>query len=103
PARIKLMVTNVIAEVIYLPLTHLAFLAEKMGFNAGHWLLSSYKNTSFYTVRTDFRDSFSIPLEQLFAKNEITTLMHDAGVENIRFSNSSPFRCAVGQKQQASQ
>ena len=103
PAWIKLMVTNVIAVVVYLPLARLAFLGEKAGFNVGHWLLSSYRNTSFYTMRTDSRDRFGTPLEQRFTKNEITTLMQGAGLENIRFSNRFPFWCAVGQKRQPSQ
>lgn len=102
PSWVKLLVTNVIAAAIYLPLARLAFLGEKAGFNVGAWLLSSYRNTSFYTMRTDARDRFGTPLEQRFTKIEIAAMMQDAGLEDIRFSDRFPFWCAVGRKRQPS-
>jgi len=98
PPRLKAGVTNLIAGLVYFPLARIALLAEKLGLKAESWLLSSYRNVSFYTMRTDSRDRFGTPLEQRFTKDEITAMMMDAGLENIRFSDRQPFWCAVGQK-----
>lgn len=101
PPRLKASVTNFIAGLVYFPLARIALLAEKLGLKTEGWLLSSYRNTSFYTMRTDSRDRFGTPLEQRFTKSEITKMMMDAGLENIRFSDRQPFWCAVGQKSKA--
>jgi len=100
PAQMKSIVTDIIAAVVYLPLALLAFLGERLGLNVDSWLLSSYRNTSFYTMRTDSRDRFGTPLEQRFTRSEIITMMQAAGLEDISFSDRFPFWCAVGRKLQ---
>ena len=55
----------------------------------------SYRNTSFYTMRTDSRDRFGTPLEQRFTRSEIKDMMLAAGLDDIKFSNRS-FWVAVG-------
>jgi hypothetical protein len=47
-------------------------------------------------MRTDALDRFGTRLEQRFARTQITKMMDDAGLENIRFSEAAPFWCAVG-------
>jgi SAM-dependent methyltransferase len=94
----KLIITNLIATLVYLPLARLAYLGEKFGFNVSSWLLNGYRNTSFYTMRTDARDRFGTPLEQRFTKREIEKMMHQAGLVDICFSDGFPFWCAVGRK-----
>jgi len=98
PAQAKSTVTGLIAATVYFPLARLATAGEKMGFNVDGWLLSSYRNTSFYTMRTDSRDRFGTPLEQRFSKVEINAMMQDAGLERIIFSDGFPFWTAVGYK-----
>lgn len=98
PAWMKSIVTDVIAAVVYLPLARLALLCEKLGLNVDCWLLSSYRNTSFYTMRTDSRDRFGTPLEQRFTRREITEMMQAAGLRDIQFSETFPFWCAIGRK-----
>lgn len=98
PSTIKLIITNLIALIVYLPLSRLALFFEKLGLNVNNWLLSSYRNTSFYTMRTDSRDRFGTPLEKRFTRSEIETMLNTAGLENIHFSNKFPFWCAVGTK-----
>ena len=100
PAWLKSIVTDAIAAVIYLPLARLALLGERRGRDVERWLLSSYRSTSFYTMRTDSRDRFGTPLEQRFTRSEIMAMMHEAGLEDIRFSDRFPFWCAVGRKVQ---
>jgi len=101
PAGLKSIVTDAIAALIYLPLARLALLGERRGLDVEGWLLSSYRSTSFYTMRTDSRDRFGTPLEQRFTRSEIIKMMQDAGLEDIRFSDRFPFWCAVGRKVQS--
>ena len=98
PPRLKAILTNLIAFAIYLPLARMALIAEKIGFNVNNWLLSSYRTTSFYTMKTDSRDRFGTPLEKRFTRLEITEMMQIAGLDNIKFSDRTPYWCAVGQK-----
>ena len=98
PAWMKSIVTDVIATFIYFPLARLALLGKRMGLNVDRWLLSSYRNTSFYTMRTDSRDRFGTPLEQRFTRSEIKDMMLAAGLDDIKFSNRFPFWVAVGKK-----
>lgn len=98
PAHAKSAVTDVIAALVYWPLARLAAGAGRFGMKVDGWLLSSYRSTSFYTMRTDSRDRFGTPLEQRFTKVEITAMMQAAGLEDIHFSDRFPFWCAVGSK-----
>lgn len=98
PARIKTAVTDLFAVLVYFPLARLAFFGERLGFNVDRWLLSSYRRTSFYTMRTDSRDRFGTSLEKRFTRREIAEMMQNAGLEDIRFSENFPFWCAVGRK-----
>ncbi len=98
PEWLKLPLTDLIAVTLYFPLARMAGLAEKMGANVKNWPLSSYRNNSFYTMRTDSRDRFGTPLEQRFTRDEITRMMEKSGLERITFSEETPFWCAVGYK-----
>ncbi len=98
PGRAKSILTDVLAAIIYFPLARLARFGEKLGLNVDRWLLSSYRHNSFYTMRTDSRDRFGTPLEQRFTRSEILSMMRDAGLQDIQFSESVPFWCAVGRK-----
>lgn len=98
PSRIKNIFTDLFAGLIYFPLARLALFGEKIGLRVDNWLLSSYRKTSFYTMRTDSRDRFGTPLEKRFTRNEILKMMQKAGLNNIKFSEDSPFWCAVGYK-----
>ena len=67
-----------------------------MGYGVSSIPLSFYREHSFYTLRTDARDRFGTPLEQRFTKAQIEKMMLDAGLKDIRFSESAPYWCAVG-------
>lgn len=98
PSRVKSVVTDALAAMVYFPLARLALVAERIGLNVNQWPLSSYRQTSFYTMRTDSRDRFGTPLEQRFTRLEIIEMMQDAGLDHIEFSESFPFWCSVGRK-----
>ncbi len=98
PPRLKSMVTDVIAVIVYWPLAQLALLMEKLGLKVEKIPLSAYRDKSFYTMRTDSLDRFGTPLEQRFTRHEIQVMMKDAGLENIKFREGVPYWCAVGIK-----
>jgi hypothetical protein len=96
PFALKKIVTDVIATVVYFPLAKMALLMEKTGFKVDVLPLSTYRNHSFYTMRTDALDRFGTRLEQRFTQMQIREMMESAGLVKIRFSNSIPYWCAVG-------
>lgn len=98
PASAKVVVTDIIAALVYLPLAWAARMGKRLGARVENWPLSNYSSTSFQTMRTDSRDRFGTPLEQRFTRAEINAMMQAAGLEDIRFSESFPFWCAVGLK-----
>ena len=96
PPRLKNIITNSIAFLIYWPLARLAGLFSYLGLSTKNMPLEYYKDCSFYTMQTDSRDRFGTPLEQRFSKIQIKNMMIDAGLQNIRFSESAPFWCVIG-------
>lgn len=100
PHGLRYLASQLIAGVIYLPIARTAAILERIGINIANWPLSSYRNSSFYTMRTDALDRFGTRLEQRFSRQQIQTMMEHAGLENIQFSNDVPYWCAVGFKKQ---
>jgi hypothetical protein len=49
-------------------------------------------------MRTDAYDRFCTQLEKRFTRVEIEQMLSRAGFEQIQFSDSPPYRCAVGIK-----
>lgn len=98
PETFKFATTDLLAALVYWPLARLAALVEKTGLDPAPLPLSFYRKTSFYTMRTDSRDRFGTPLEQRFTRDEIMQMMTQAGLADIRFSESEPFWVAVGVK-----
>lgn len=99
PFGLRRAVTSAIAGVVYWPLARSAAVAEKMGLRVANMPLSAYRRSSFYTMRTDALDRFGTRLEQRFSRREIAQMMDNAGLTNIRFSESEPFWVACGTKQ----
>ena len=98
PHGLRYFSSQVIAISIYYPLARFSFLLEKVGVNVVNIPLSSYRNLSFYTMRTDALDRFGTQLEKRFTRSEIEKMMKNSGLVSIKFSNSKPFWCAVGFK-----
>jgi len=98
PNGLRYLVSQLIAFIVYVPLAKFAKFIEKLGFNVSNLPLSSYRNNSLYTIRTDALDRFGTRLEQRFSKNEIYDMMIESGLTEIKFSESIPFWCAVGIK-----
>jgi SAM-dependent methyltransferase len=96
PFFLKIIITQLIALFIYLPLSRFSLLFEYLGLNVDSFPLSSYRRAGFYVICTDSLDRFGTRLEHRYSKSQIQTMMELAGLENIVFSNKSPYWCAVG-------
>jgi ubiquinone/menaquinone biosynthesis C-methylase UbiE len=96
PYRMRYMVSQLIAGLVYWPLARTAKLLEFLRLNVSNFPLSAYRDTGFYVMRTDALDRFGTPLEQRFTKSQIKQMMESSGLENIKFSDQTPFWCAVG-------
>lgn len=98
PVRLKNLVCEGIALLVYLPLARAALLLERFGMLPDSWPLAYYRNREYYVMRTDALDRFGTRLEQRFSRHEIKTMLQSAGFTDIRFSDTQPFWCAVGTK-----
>jgi len=98
PRRLKNFSSDFIALTIYLPLAKLSKFLENKSLPVKKIPLSYYRNSSFYTMRTDALDRFGTPLEKRFTKKEIKDMCLRSGLVDIRFSDSQPFWCCVGYK-----
>jgi ubiquinone/menaquinone biosynthesis C-methylase UbiE len=96
PFFLKIIVTQLIALFIYLPFSRLALLSEYLGVNVDSFPLSSYSHAGFYVMCTDSLDRFGTRLEHRYSRLKIQSMMEHAGLENIVFSDKSPYWCAVG-------
>jgi ubiquinone/menaquinone biosynthesis C-methylase UbiE len=96
PNEKRHLVTDAIAASVYFPLAKASALLHRAGLNTELIPLSAYRVASFYTMRTDALDRFGTRLEQRFTRAEIQRMMEQAGLQNIQFSESPPYWCAVG-------
>lgn len=98
PFAARKAVTLILAMTVYWPLSRTANLAERLGFDVTGMPLSFYRNTSFYTIRTDALDRFGTALEHRFTRVEIAAMMTGAGLVDIRFHDGEPFWIACGRR-----
>lgn len=98
PFAIKSPLCDLIAVFVYWPLARLAQFFEWLSISVDHFPLSAYRSRTFYAMRTDALDRFGTRLEKRFTREQIQTMMEQAGLERITF-NDSPYWCAVGYKQ----
>jgi len=92
PFPLKKALTSLIAAGVYWPL------ARSSRFIGPNFPLYAYRNSSFYTMRTDALDRFGTRLEQRFTRDQIRAMMTAAGLTRIRFGDSIPYWTAVGFK-----
>ena len=96
PKRLKFLVCDLIALLVYLPLSKLSLAADRLGIDVRNIPLSTYRELSFYTMRTDSLDRFGTRLEQRFSKCEIKEMMENSGLENVVFSQEPTYWIALG-------
>lgn len=93
---LKSLVCDIIALLIYLPLSKSSILFEKLNFNIDNFPLSYYRNKSFYVMRNDSLDRFGTKYEMRYSKSDIIKLFKKTGFKKIKISNKRPYWCAVG-------
>jgi SAM-dependent methyltransferase len=98
PFRMKLMITTLIATLVYWPLARVALIAEKLQLDPDRLVLASYRHRSFYSMRTDALDRFGTRVEHRFRRDQIWSMMARAGLCQISFSDHTPYWCAVGRR-----
>ncbi|NND76943.1 MAG: class I SAM-dependent methyltransferase [Flavobacteriales bacterium] len=100
PSRLKKLICDLIAYVIYFPLSKLSAFVEFLGLKkvATKMPLSYYRNKSIYIMRNDSLDRFGTSLEQRFSKTQIHSMMKASGLEEIQISEQKPKYCAVGKR-----
>jgi ubiquinone/menaquinone biosynthesis C-methylase UbiE len=100
PSRLKRIVCDILAVVIYMPLVLWVRFLVLIGLRplARKMPLSAYNNKSFFIIRNDALDRFGTKLEQRFSKREVETMMRNCGLENIIISPGVPYYHALGKK-----
>jgi SAM-dependent methyltransferase len=96
PHGARYAVSQLLAVLVYWPLSRLARLVERCGASPHAMPLSFYRQSSLYTMRTDALDRFGTRLERRFTRREIAAMLESAGLSNIRFRDAEPYWCAVG-------
>lgn len=98
PHSLRYLVSQSIAAFVYWPLARTALLLERLGKLPADWPLAYYRDKPFYVLRTDALDRFGTRLEQRYSRDEIRSMLADAGFVDIRFSDRPPYWCAIGIK-----
>ena len=93
PYRLRRIVCEIFAAVLYWPLARLSKVVERVGLNARNIPLHHYKGMSFYVMRNDAYDRFGTSLEQRFTKKQISEMIEKAGFDTttLTFSDGEPF------------
>lgn len=98
PFPVRLAMSQALAAGVYWPLARSARLLERMGFGVSQIPLSSYRNRSFYVMRTDSHDRFGTALIHRYTKDQIAQMMLEAGLRDIEFADGFPYWVAVGRR-----
>lgn len=98
PHRQKVVVSTVIACLVYYPFSRFARVVQRTGHEVDQLPLSTYRDRSFYSMRTDALDRFGTRLEQRFTREQVVTMLEQAGCQNVVVSPKVPYWCAVGYK-----
>lgn len=98
PYKARLAASQAVAASVYWPLARSARLLERLGFDVSQIPLSSYRNRSFYIMRTDAHDRFGTGLIHRYTKDQIASMMEKAGLRNIEFAEGFPYWVAVGRR-----
>ena len=96
PFRSRVAVTTVIAATVYWPLARASAVGEHIGLPFSNIPLSSYRDRSFYSMRTDALDRFGTRLEKRFSRASVVELMEASGLCRVQVSDGVPYWCAVG-------
>ena len=93
PYLMRRFIAQLIAGVVYFPLSRVAKYLARKGKNVSNVPLHHYANMPFVMLQNDALDRFGTRLEQRFSKIEIEGMIEKAGFEmaTLKFSNFEPF------------
>ena len=93
PYFFRVLICNLIAASIYVPLAALSKYIGRKGKNVSNIPLHHYANMPFIMMQNDALDRFGTRLEQRFSREEISDLVELAGfdVTTLKFSDNEPF------------
>ena len=100
PFRVRVVVTDVLAGLLYFPLARLARLLERAGRDVSSMPLFQYRHRSFYTMRNDALDRFGTRIEKRYSRPEVQSLLEGAGLERVVISDDPPWWVAVGRREE---
>lgn len=100
PRGLKKFCCDIIAILIYMPVVLAGRFLKMLGFKklAASMPLSSYHDRSFFVIRNDALDRFGTKLEQRFSREQIKTMMQNAGLDEIKISDNLPYWHAIGKR-----
>ncbi len=96
PLPVRLGISEVVAATVYWPMTRVAKTLEAFGMDVEGFPLSSYRNSSYYVMRTDAMDRFGTKLIHRYTREQIQSMMERCGLERVRFNEGFPFWVALG-------
>lgn len=97
PHTLRSLISDVLAVLVYWPLTRAALGLEALGVKVENFPLAWYRHHTLYVMRNDALDRFGTQLEQRFTQAQVEQMMLQAGLHNITF-NTGQFWTAVGYK-----
>ncbi len=93
PRPVVFVFSALVAALVYWPLARASRLLAALGASrlAGTIPLTYYRERTFRTMRNDSLDRFGTRVERRFTRMEITRLMLDAGLVDVRVSSALPY------------
>jgi SAM-dependent methyltransferase len=91
PQRVKYVVSDVLAVLVYFPLAKISAFAEALGLDVASIPLSTYRKYSFKTMRTDSLDRFGTRIEHRMSREQLAHELSRLGFVDIKFSEKVPF------------
>ena len=95
PFKLKSFVCDLIAYLVYFPISRFSFILKKIGIKITNIPLSFYHDQDIYILRNDALDRFGTKIENRYSKEQITKLLIKNNFNNIHFSNNEPYWCAI--------
>lgn len=97
PSPARHLICDIIAFIIYLPVSRLSGLASRY-LGSENAPLVEYSDKSLYVLRTDALDRFGTSLERRFSLTEIKQILTKAGLEPVAHSAESPYWVVLSRK-----
>lgn len=93
PKFLKISLAELIALLVYYPLSKISLLVEKIGGNSSSIPLHHYSKMPLYFMRNDALDRFGTLVERRFSKNEIKQILSASNfdISTLVFSELEPF------------